>query len=171
MRIAECGEGTDFLGTADKRALGGIIKVGRECMICGDLVTETSESKISIGDNVFIGGNSLLDCALSIILENDVLVAYQCILADSDNHSLKASVRKGDLALWKKGLHDWSTTESAPIRICRGAWLGARVIILKGVTVGEGSIVGAGSVVTRDVPPWTVAAGNPAKIVKQISEK
>jgi acetyltransferase-like isoleucine patch superfamily enzyme len=55
-----------------------------------------------------------------------------------------------------------------PIRIGRGAWLGARVIILKGVTVGEGAVVGAGSVVTRDVAPYTLVAGNPARFIREI---
>jgi acetyltransferase-like isoleucine patch superfamily enzyme len=57
----------------------------------------------------------------------------------------------------------------APIRICRGAWIGARSIILKGVTIGEGAIVGAGSVVTRDVPAFTIVAGNPARILRELA--
>ena len=50
------------------------------------------------------------------------------------------------------------------------AWIGMNVLILKGVTIGQGAIVGAGSVVTRDVPEWTVVAGNPAKVVKRLVE-
>ena len=57
---------------------------------------------------------------------------------------------------------------TAPIRICDYAWLGFDVVVLKGVTIGEGAIVGARAVVTKDVPPWTIAAGNPARVVKQI---
>lgn len=55
---------------------------------------------------------------------------------------------------------------TAPITICDGVWIGARAIILPGVTIGEGAIVAAGAVVTKDVEPWTVVAGNPAKVVK-----
>jgi galactoside O-acetyltransferase len=63
---------------------------------------------------------------------------------------------------------DWSKVATAPIRICDSAWLGFDVVVLKGVTIGEGAIVGARSVVTKDVPPWTIAAGNPARVVKEI---
>ena len=58
-----------------------------------------------------------------------------------------------------------------PIRICDKAWVGMNTIILKGVTVGEGAVVAAGAVVTKDVPPWTVAAGNPACVVKHIESE
>ena len=55
----------------------------------------------------------------------------------------------------------------APITICDGVWIGARAIVLPGVTVGEGAVVAAGAVVTKDVPPWTAVAGNPAREVKK----
>ena len=97
-------------------------------------------------------------------------MAQEVLILDSDNHNIGYSIRKNDLADWKRGYHDWSTTKRAPVKISRGAWLGARCIILKGVTVGEGAVVGAGAVVTRDVPPWTVVAGNPAMIIRQIPE-
>ena len=57
---------------------------------------------------------------------------------------------------------------SKPIKICNDAWIGMNVIVLKGVTIGEGAIVGAGSVVTKDVPAWSVVAGNPACIIKYL---
>ena len=56
---------------------------------------------------------------------------------------------------------------TAPITICDGVWIGARAIILPGVTIGEGAVVGAGAVVTHDVEPWSVVAGNPAKEIKK----
>ncbi len=55
---------------------------------------------------------------------------------------------------------------TAPIRICDGVWIGARAIILPGVTIGEGAVIAAGAVVTKDVEPWTVVGGNPAKFIK-----
>jgi acetyltransferase-like isoleucine patch superfamily enzyme len=65
---------------------------------------------------------------------------------------------------------DWRHIKRKPIKICDKSWIGFNSIILKGVTIGEGAIVGAGSVVTRDVPPWTIVAGNPAKVIQDISE-
>ena len=57
----------------------------------------------------------------------------------------------------------------APIRIADKAWLGMNVTVLKGVTIGEGAVVAAGSIVTKDVPPWTLVAGNPARVIKELS--
>jgi len=167
--LNSCGIHTELLGSIVKRHPDGRIVIGRDSHIRGDLVTETSESQIAIGNNVFIGGGSLLDCVVSIEIEDDVLISYQCLLADSDNHSHRYSVRKHDLSDWKDGgRHDWSKTISRPIRLCRGAWVGARSIILKGVTLGEGAVVGAGSVVTHDVAPYTIVAGNPARVIREI---
>lgn len=162
------GKNTDFRGRLEMRSPKSLVNVGADCLIHGNLVTETDTSRISIGNNVFIGGETLLDCVSSIVIEDDVLISYQCVLADSDNHSIRYSTRKNDLNDWKMGKHDWSTTRSEPIKISRGSWIGARSIILKGVTLGEGVIVGAGSVVTKDVPAWTIVAGNPARIIREI---
>lgn len=166
--LSSCGVRTAIPGVIDRRAVNGTVAVGDDCLIEGTLVAETDESRIIIGNNVFIGGGTLLDCAVSITVENDVLISHGCTLADSNNHSLSASVRKRDLHDWKRGVHDWSTTESCPIVIRRGSWIGMKSIILKGVTVGEGAVVGAGSVVTKDVPPYTVVAGNPARTIRVI---
>jgi acetyltransferase-like isoleucine patch superfamily enzyme len=163
------GTGTRIPGTIDRRARGAVINVGRGCLMQGVLVAERDASRIEIGNNSLVGGGTTLDCALSITVEDDVLISYGCTLADSDNHSLYPEQRGQDLANWMDGgRHDWSHSKMAPIRVCRGAWVGARSIILKGVTVGAGAVVAMGSVVTRDVPPRTIVAGNPAKIVGEI---
>lgn len=162
------GENSVLKGFIDRRSLKSSITIGSDCMVSGSLITETDESKIIIGNNVFIGANTIIDCVVSIQIEDDVLISYQCILADSDNHSIDYNIRKKDLSDWREGKHDWKTTKSKPILISKGAWIGARAIILKGTTVGEGSIVGAGAVVTKDVPAWTVVGGNPARVIKEI---
>jgi galactoside O-acetyltransferase len=102
------------------------------------------------------------------VIEDDVILSYDCLLADSDNHSIRFQDRKNDVANWKKGFHDWSKSAMAPIRICRDAWIGARACILKGVQVGEGAVVGMGSVVTHNVEPHTVVAGNPARLIRAV---
>ena len=63
---------------------------------------------------------------------------------------------------------DWSSVKTKPIKVCKDSWIGMNALILKGVTIGEGAIVAASSVVTKDVPPFTVVAGNPAKEVKKL---
>jgi acetyltransferase-like isoleucine patch superfamily enzyme len=170
-RLASIGENTDVRGVIEKRAPQSTITIGTNCLIEGYLVTETDESQIFIENNVYIGGKTTIDCVLSITVESDVLISYECILSDSNNHSLNYSIRKRDLADWREGKHDWSTTKSAPIKVSRGAWIGARAIILKGVTIGEGAVVGAGSVVSADVPAWTIVAGNPAKVIRALTEE
>lgn len=153
----------------DRRKIGGEIRVGERCMVSGILITERENSLIEIGNNVFVGGNTIIDCVESVVIEDHVLISYGCLLADSDNHSLQYQVRKNDLDDWRKGgRHDWSTTITRPIRIEKGSWIGARAMVLKGVTIGRCAVVGAGSVVTHDVPPYTIAAGNPAKVIRKL---
>lgn len=163
-----CGPGTLFRGGAEKRGAQSTIDVGRDCMIDGRLVTEAPRSEIRIGSNVLVGGESLLAAVKSIIVEDDVLISYECIVTDSDNHNLRYSLRKHDLREWLAGRHDWSKVATAPVRICKGAWLGARTIVTKGVTIGEGAVCGMGSVVTRDVAPYTIVAGNPARVIREL---
>ena len=166
--VDACGTGTRFAGSAEKRGTGSRIEIGRDCLIDGILVTETPGSVILVGSNVSIGGSSLLAAAARIVVEDDVLISYHCIITDSDNHSLRYSLRKNDLHEWRTGQKDWSNSQTKPVRICKGAWLGARVIVTKGVTIGEGAVCGMGSVVTHDVPPYTIVAGNPARIIKEL---
>ena len=159
-------------GTIDKRNSKSKIEIGKECLISGTLVCETEKSNIIIGDNVFIGGGTIIDSAIKIQIEKDVLISYQCMIQDSDNHNLNFKIRKQDLHDWKYGRkHNWDLTPMKPVLIKKGVWIGARAIILKGVTIGEYSVVGAGSVVSKDVLPYTVVAGNPAKFIKNIDEE
>ncbi|MBA3503470.1 MAG: acyltransferase [Deltaproteobacteria bacterium] len=165
-----CGAGTRVPGGVEKRGTQSRIEVGRGCLISGRLITETPNSLVRIGDNSLVGADSIVAAAQEIIVEEDVLISYRCIITDSDNHSLRYSERKHDLEAWMQGRHDWSRVKSAPVRICRGAWIGAQVIVTKGVTIGEGAVCGMGSVVTRDVAPYTVVAGNPARVVRELAE-
>jgi acetyltransferase-like isoleucine patch superfamily enzyme len=168
-KASSLGRNSLLHGSIDKRAVNSRIDIGSDCLIQGILVTETNESRIQIGDNVFIGAGVIIDCVARVVIEEDVLIAHGCMVADSDNHSVRYSVRKNDLRDWKSGgKHDWSTTVSKPVLISKGVWIGAKSIVLKGVAIGEGAVVGAGSVVTKDVPPYTIVAGNPARVIREI---
>ena len=153
----------------ERRKKGGKIKIGNGCVISGVMITERENSLIDIGNNVFVGGNTIFDCVERILIEDDVLISYGCLIADSDNHNIHYKIRKNDLMDWvKDGGHDWATTVTKPVHVGKGVWIGARAIVLKGVTIGEGAVVGAGSVVTRDVPCYTLVAGNPARVIRKI---
>lgn len=165
--INKLGSNSEVDGKIEKRSKNSIIEIGDDCLISGHLVCETEVSRIIINNNVFIGGGTILDVAVSIEIFDDVLISHGCLIQDSDNHNIVYEKRKNDLRDWKeRRSHNWEDTSKKPIIIKKGAWIGARSIILKGVTIGEGAVIGAGSVVTKDVPPFAVVGGNPAKIIK-----
>ncbi len=149
------------------------IQVGSDCMIQGDFIFETEHGLITIGDRTFIGGSKFI-CIEAIEIGNDVMFSWGCTVVDNNAHSLVWEERKNDVLDWKKGVDenvigkykDWSNVQRKKVVIKDKAWIGFNSIILKGVTIGEGAVVGAGSVVTKDVPDYAIVAGNPAVIVK-----
>jgi acetyltransferase-like isoleucine patch superfamily enzyme len=153
------------------------IEIGENCLINGDFVFEIKKGIISIGDRTFIGGSTFI-CIDEIAIGSDVMFSWGCTIADNNSHSHIWSERENDVMSWKQGVDenkigaykDWTNVKKSKITIKNKAWIGFNSIILKGVTIGEGAIVGAGSVVTKDVPDWTIVAGNPAKIIREIPE-
>jgi len=145
------------------------LKVGSGAIVLGGLYFERNGAKITIGEQTFIGNSSLV-AASSICIGNNVLISWGVTVVDHNSHSLCYSERCEDVLDWKQGKKDWSNVISKPVYINDKAWIGFQSIILKGVTIGEGAIVGAGSVVTKDVPAWTIVAGNPAKVIREIPE-
>ena len=98
------------------------------------------------------------------------LVSWNVGIADSDFHPLEPAQRLIDaqaLAPYFKDRPPRPKLKTAPVKIADNVWIGMNAVILKGVTIGENSVVAAGSVVTKSVPPNTVVAGNPAVVVKQ----
>lgn len=154
------------------------LKTGKHCVLDGTYVFETSGGRIEIGDRVHIGVSTLISVK-EIKIDDDVTIAWDCLIYDHNSHSVDWNQRRLDTEreyqcyLNNKPMiadKDWSNVKSAPIHICSKVWIGAGVIILKGVTIGEGAVVGAGSVVTKNVPAWCVVAGNPAQVVKGIEK-
>lgn len=137
------------------------------------------QSKIKIGKNCQIGAVNFV-CAESIEVGNDVIMAWGITFTDSNHHSLYWDERQYDVKRCREDYlttnridlartHDWSKVNINKIKICNKAWIGFNSIILKGVTIGEGAIIGAGSVVVDNVPSWVIGNGNPFKIRKEIT--
>lgn len=150
------------------------LSIGRECIIAGDFVFESEDGYISIGNHTYIGGGTFISHS-KIEIGDNVTIAWGGFVYDHDSHSLNFMQRRKDIddeiecIRANKNIvlsKNWSCVNSKPIKICNDAWIGMNVTILKGVTIGQGAIVGACSVVTKNVPAWSVVAGNPAKVVK-----
>lgn len=111
-----------------------------------------TKARLEIGEMCSIGDRTELHCGESIRIGNEVIIAWECNILDRDYHSVDGTLEK-----------------TAPVKIGNRVWIGCRSIILKGVTIGDGAIIGAGAVVTKDVPPFTLVAGNPAVPIKDVA--
>jgi acetyltransferase-like isoleucine patch superfamily enzyme len=142
--------------------------VGDDCLLYGKVILHDSNSKITIGNRVFIGEGSELNCKKEITIGDDVMLSWGVTVIDTNAHSIHSEQRKNDVLEWKQGpaFKNWSHVRSEPVILKNKCWIGFRSIILKGVTIGTGSVVAAGSVVTRDTEDFTVVGGNPANYIK-----
>jgi acetyltransferase-like isoleucine patch superfamily enzyme len=114
-------------------------------------VLVTGWGKLRVGDRVFFNNGVFISCVHEITIGDDVAIANFAYLTDSDSHGVEG--RK---------------VREAPITIGNGAWIGAKAIILPGVTIGSRALVAAGAVVTKDVPDDTLVGGNPARIIREL---
>jgi acetyltransferase-like isoleucine patch superfamily enzyme len=116
---------------------------------------------ISIGDGTSIAGSCVISAVRGVVIEEDVLFARNVYISD---HIHKYQD-------FDKPILDQGVDKIAPVLIRRGAWLGQNVVICPGVTIGRGAVVGANSVVNRDVPDYSLAVGAPARVVKHRQEQ
>jgi acetyltransferase-like isoleucine patch superfamily enzyme len=119
-------------------------------------------ASVIIGNNVRISSTSIM-AKEEIRIDDNVRIGGDTIIMDTDAHNLDWRIRNNRKI-------DSSTAKTAPIHIKESVFIGTRCIILKGVTIGEHSVIGSGSVVTKDVPANCIAAGNPAKVIKCVDE-
>ena len=139
---------------------------------------------ISFGDCCSIGSGTKIDCREVVTIGNHVLISWDVLIADYDPHPIDPEARAGEMEYshymtWPrfskkpKPAFDRAshTFISKPIIIEDKVWIGTRAMIMKGVRIGYGSVVAAGAVVTKDVPPYSIVAGNPAVVVKTLVNK
>jgi acetyltransferase-like isoleucine patch superfamily enzyme len=141
-----------------------VLQIGDDVRFSGSFAISSGRFNdrptLRIGNRTFIGHNVSITCNREITIEDDVLIAANCRISDYDGHPVSLEKRTSNALADPEDIR--------PVRICRGAWVGEGALILKGVTIGAGGIVGAHSVVTHDVPPYCVAAGSPAKVVRHV---
>ncbi len=136
-------------------------KIGNKASISTKIVIDNAVtndySHLVIGNRCYIGKNVFFDLVEPVVIEDEgVISARVTFLTHSD---------PGERLLRK--YFDRSTGE---IRVGKGAWIGACATIMPGVTIGEGAVVGANALVNKDIPPYSVAAGVPAKIIRKLNE-
>lgn len=123
----------------------------------GYVESRNKDAQIIFGNNIHINNNcSIISNSKSIIIEDDVVMGYNCQIMNSDFHELNTKDRL------------YADAESAEVHIKKNVFLGNNVTVLKGVTIGENSVVGAASVVTKSIPDNAIATGNPAKVIRKL---
>lgn len=159
------GSGCRFHGIASfRRFPGSAMSIGNNCNLlsspCANrigidrpciLSTMSSSAKVRIGDNCGFSG-TVIAAFQSIVLGDSVICGANTLITDSNWHP-----------------EDPRSGMPAPVRIEDNVWLGVNVIVLKGVSIGKNSVIGAGSVVASDVPSNVIAAGNPCRTIKPLA--
>ena len=153
------------------------IRGGTDCSLIVDadshirahIAFQRAGARVHIGARTFIGKASII-AATEVSIGDDVLISWGVTVVDHNSHSIRYTERANDVVDWSAGRKNWANVKSKPVCVQSKAWIGFDASILSGVTVGTGAIIGACAVVTRDVPPWTIWAGNPARMIRELSE-
>lgn len=144
----------------------GEIRIGRQVYLSGKIGIGLSGRSPSVVPTLVIGDETFIGHECSFNLRHGIDIGRQCLLAggiviqDNDGHPIDAVARRAGEPAPESAV--------AAVTIGDGVWIGRRAMILKGVTLGENAIVGAGSVVVHDVPANTIVAGNPARIIRTL---
>lgn len=143
------------------------IILGNNCRMYGNLQSQ-SGGKIILADYTQISFGTKFMAVNSIIVGKGSCFGHNSTICDNNNHPLNPQKRKEMThSPWDSPLRKWANSESKPIIIGEYVWVGSDVRICKGVTIGDGAIIAANSVVTKDVPANSIVAGNPARVVKE----
>lgn len=146
--------------------INGDIYLGENCkLLCWDLFENEKNNqklspKLQIGKNLHATRNLVIQCAGDISIGDNVLIASNVFIVDF-NHGINPMTDS----------YLDNPLDVSRVKIENGVWIGNSVIILPGVTIGRKSIIGAGSVVTKSIPEYSIAVGNPAKVIKQYDIK
>lgn len=135
-----------------------VLKVGDFTVHAGSHISVNNGATLSLGSG-YMNHECLVSCFRSISVGDDAAIGPRVVIRDADNHKIVRLSGNGEEGAPENG-------DSAPIVIGNHVWIGMGATILKGVTIGDGAIVAAGSIVNKDVPPHSLVAGVPARVVK-----
>lgn len=145
----------------ERIAIGDRVYVGANCWLQTLPDGDNTSVAVSVGEGSSFAGACVISAARSVTLEDHVLLARNVYISD---HAHKYS--DTDIPIKDQGLD-----KIEPVLIKRGAWLGQNVVVCPGVTIGVGAVIGANSVVTQNIPDYCVAAGAPARVLKNIAPR
>ena len=131
----------------------GKVSFGKRCTLCENVEVRTNFSEIQIGDSVSLNRNTLVIGKVNI--GSNVSIAPNCVVVGSNHNFGRTDIPIKEQKVSSKG-----------VVIGNDVWLGANVTVLDGVNIGTGCVIGAGAVVTKDVPPYSIAVGNPCRVIK-----
>ena len=143
------------------------IKIGKQCYCMGQILIAAPNAKVVIGDWCSLSPNTIVWAREKIEIGSRVIISHGAQIFDNNSHSTSASDRHGryrELRTAGRHLQPEEVT-CKPVRIEDDVWIGFNAVVLKGVTVGRGTIVAACAVVTHDVEPYSIVVGNPARKV------
>lgn len=151
------------------RKSSGIISLGDYVLSSAQLYSLYDQGTIRVGNSSFLGEDTKIWALTEVQVGDRVLISHGVFICDSLTHPIDAKIRHQQY-MAKFGFAFPTKIELAgePIIIGDDVWIAANAIVLRGVTIGDRSIVAAGSVVTKDVPPNVIVAGNPSRIVREI---
>ena len=146
------------------------IIIGNNCDVRGELMTFGHGGQIIIGNYSFVGERTKIWSAKKITIGNRVLISHNVNIQDNNSHPLDSKLRHEDFKqIISVGLQKENNLEEKEIFIEDDAWIGFNSTIMKGVKIGKGAIIGANTIVTKDVPDFAVCVGNPMRIIKYVS--
>jgi acetyltransferase-like isoleucine patch superfamily enzyme len=146
------------------------VRIGRgSSTYLGTMFDVGAQGQVSLGEYVLVHGARII-CDAAVEIGDYTMISWNVVLMDSYRLSHNTDERRRELERlpFRSPRRVESAAEARPIRIGRNVWIGFDACVLPGVTIGEGSIVGARSVVVEDVPPFTVVAGNPARFIRHL---
>jgi acetyltransferase-like isoleucine patch superfamily enzyme len=137
------------------------IHIGNDVWMGGNISIASGRTmeapQLIIRDHAEMSWNVAITVNREVIIEEYVRISWNCTISDSDGHPRQADLRAQNAPMNPRDIR--------PVRICKYAWIGNGSYIMKGVTIGEGAVIGANSSVISDVPPYSLALGNPAEVV------